>query len=70
MAVKLAVLQRAWGLANKGSASRARRGLVEAAARLAGSPHNQAQAIQSLVRRAGPVLREGGVAGLAELLRE
>lgn len=68
--MKLMVLQRTWGLANKGSASRARRELIETAGKLADRPHNQAEAIDRLVRRAGPVLREHGVAGLADLLRD
>ena len=68
--MKPTVLQRTWGLASKGSASRARREPIERAGRLAGSPHNQATAIDGLIRRAVPAIREHGVDGLVELLAD
>ena len=68
--IKLAVLQRTWRLASKGSASRARRELIERASSLAASPHNQAEIIDSLIRRAGPLIRQHGFAGLVAVLSE
>ena len=70
MAIKLEVLQRAWGLGSRGSASRARAQLAQQAARLAAEPHNQAEALGSLVRRCGPLIERYGVDGLASVLRE
>ncbi|HUX15459.1 MAG TPA: hypothetical protein VMW52_03250 [Phycisphaerae bacterium] len=69
-AIKLAVLQRTWHLSSRGAACRARQQLQERAARLAATPHNQAEAIASLVDKAEPVLRAHGIQGLRELLRE
>ena len=68
--IKLAVLQRTWRMASKGSASRARRELIERASALAASPHNQAEIIDSLIRRCGPLIREHGFAGLVTVLSE
>jgi hypothetical protein len=65
---KLAVLAATWGLSSRGSASRARRELLQRAARLASTPHNQAEAIDSLIRRCSPVIRLHGFAGLVALL--
>ena len=70
MSIKLVVLQRTWNMQNKGSASRARREFLARAGRLAGTPHNQAEAISSLVSRAEPIIRQHGFAGLVALLSE
>jgi hypothetical protein len=68
--IKLAVLQRTWKLASKGSASRARAELRQRAARLGGTAHNQAEAIHALIARCSPVIRELGFEGLVRLLKE
>lgn len=68
--MKLIILQRTWGLANKGSASRAKKELQQRAARLADTPHNQAEAIDSIIKRCSPVIREHGFDGLVTLLAD
>ncbi len=68
--IKLAVLQRTWRLRNKGSASRARRQLLERAAMLADSPHNQAEVIDSLIKRCVPLLNQHGFEGLVMVLTD
>ena len=70
MPIKLVVLQRTWHMRNKGSASRARRELIERASMLADNPHNQAEIIDSLIRRCAPVIREHGFEGLVLVLSE
>lgn len=68
MSIKLCVLQRTWGMASKGSASRAKRELIERAAMLADSPHNQAAVIDSIIKRAVPIIRQHGFDGLVDVL--
>ncbi len=66
--LKLSILQRTWRLASKGSTSRARKELKERASKLADTPHNQAEAIDSLIRRCSPIIREHGFEALVTLL--
>lgn len=68
--MKLSVLQHTWRLGSLGAASRARKELLERAARLAGTPHNQAVALASLMRRCQPVVERFGLVGLEKLLDE
>jgi hypothetical protein len=67
--LKLSVLQGCWGVHCPGSASRKCHRLAQQAAKLGGTPYNQAQQVKSIVQTGGPLLAKHGMSGLIAVLK-